>query len=98
MNIGSQFPVISSGVASNTNASSARSFQANAASTTNKHLSVAPSSLSQFESVFESVGAKFARVETLDRPTQYALNMYSETQSLFLDNSKNALVGVDVFA
>jgi len=98
MKIGSQLPVISSRSNPSTNVPSSKSIQANVHATNSTRQSIAPSSQLQFESIFESNGERFVRMDGLDRSTQYALNMYSQNQSLLFENSKSTLVGVDVFA
>jgi len=95
MNIGSQLPVISN----SPNSRSSVSPKTQMSVTENKSVMVSPSNQSHFEAVFSTGGnASFSRVDHVDRLTQDALNMYSQNQSLGMDNPRDYLVGVDVYA
>jgi hypothetical protein len=60
--------------------------------------SLPASPVSSFEHAQQSQGAKFSRVEGLDRAVQEAIASYQATQSMAADNPKNYLIGVDTFA
>ena len=94
MRIGAQFPVISSGTSSQ--ATVDRTASARQATALPATIS-APSSQHQFESL-STDGAKFTRIESLDRFTQFALDSYQQTQALSSDHPRYGLIGVDVYA
>ncbi|MFT2111049.1 hypothetical protein [Marinomonas sp. 2405UD68-3] len=94
MNIGSQLPVISNSPSSRSSVSQKTQMSV----TENRGLVASPSNQSHFESVFSTSGrASFSRIDNIDRLTQDALNMYSQNQSLGVDNPRDYLVGVDVY-
>ncbi len=97
MNIGSHFPVISNN--SNSSLAGSRSQKVETVSSEARNSFVVPSNQSHFESVFSANdGASFSKVESVDRFTQDALNLYSKNQSLGINSPRDYLVGVDVYA
>lgn len=60
--------------------------------------SLPASPLSSFEHAQQTQGARFSKVEGLDKAVQEAIASYQATQSLAADNPRNFLIGVDTFA
>ena len=94
MQIGSQFPALQPRVRPTT--ALVPAFEAKAAS---QRSFVSPSPQASFASFADVENqARFSRMAELDKFTQSALAAYQQTESLSLDNPRNYLIGVDVFA
>lgn len=94
MQINTRFPVVSD--AGQTRIKPTFPVATEQASTAQFSLPASP--LASFEHAQQSQGAKFSRVEGLDKAVQEAIASYQATQSLAGDNPQNYLIGVDTFA
>lgn len=94
MQINTRFPVVS-----DTGKSRIKpSLPVVAEPTSAPQFSLPASPVSSFEQAQQSQGARFSKVEGLDKAVQEAIASYQATQSLAADNPQNYLIGVDTFA
>ena len=94
MQINTRFPVVS-----DTGKSKIKpSLPVVAEQVSSPQFSLPASPMSSFEQAQQTQGARFSKVEGLDRAIQEAIASYQATQSLAADNPQNYLIGVDTFA
>lgn len=94
MQINTRFPVVSESGQSRVKPSLPVVSETNST----PQFSLPASPVSSFEQAQQAQGARFSKVEGLDKAVQEAIASYQATQSLAADNPKNYLIGVDTFA